>query len=137
MGLKIIFLVGVLIIIVSTIGLGSNLNSSSTFNPIGSDDNISSRASDVDITNMVHSTSGSNIDSSTITIRNTDSVSHSYRICVITKAGSSISDTVGTTPDCTTTSISSNDIDSVVVTFTNPLNKTIVDFADISIQEIT
>ncbi|BDQ30673.1 hypothetical protein NZNM25_15050 [Nitrosopumilus zosterae] len=137
MDLKIIFFVGVLIITVSTIGLGSNLNSSITFNSIGSDDNISSRASEVDITNVVHSTSGNNIDSSTITIRNTDSVSHSYRICVITKAGSSISDTVGTAPDCATTLISSNNIDSVVVPFTNPLNKTTVDFADISIQEIT
>ncbi|MCV0366734.1 MAG: hypothetical protein K5798_05685 [Nitrosopumilus sp.] len=137
MDLKIIFFVGVLIITVSTIGLGSNLNSSITFNSIGSDDNISSRASEVDITNVVHSTSGNNIDSSTITIRNTDSVSHSYRICVITKAGSSISDTVGTIPDCATTLISSNNIDSVVVSFTNPLNKTTVDFADISIQEIT
>lgn len=127
-----------MIIALSTIGLGANLNSSSTFNLIGSDDNISTRISDADITNMVHSTSGSDIDSSTITIRNTDSVSHSYNICVITKAGASISDTTGTSADCTTTSsISSSSTGSAVITFSNPLSKTAVDYTDISIQEIT
>lgn len=138
MSLKIIFFVGVLIIAISAIGLGANLDASSTFNKIGSDDNVSIGLSTADITNMVHSTSGSNIDSSTITVRNTDSVSHSYQICVITKAGASISDTVGTSSDCTTTnSISSSGTDSAVITFTNPLSKNGVDFADISIQEIT
>ncbi|WP_371503775.1 hypothetical protein [Nitrosopumilus adriaticus] len=138
MSLKVIFFVGIIIITLSTIGLGANLNSSSTFNRIGSDDNISARVSDVDITNMVHSTSGSNIDSSTITIKNTDSIPHSYNICVITKAGASISDIAGTSADCTTTSsISSSSTGSAVVTFTNPLSKTTVDFTDISIQEIT
>lgn len=138
MSLKVIFFVGALIIAVSAIGLGANLTNSSTFNPIGSDDNISTSISDVDITNMVHSTSGVNIDSSTITVKNTDSVSHSYNICVITKAGSSISDTAGTAPDCvTTSSISSGGTGSAVITFTNPLSNNSVDFADISIQEIT
>ncbi len=138
MSLNIILFLGILIIAVSSVGLGANLNSSSTFNLIGSDDNVSARVYDVDITNMVHSTSGTDIDSSTITVRNTDSVSHSYDICVITKAGASISDTAGTAPDCaTTSSISSGSTGSAVVTFTNPLSKTAVDYADISIQEIT
>ena len=137
MSLKIIFFVGILIIAISAIGLGANLDTSSAFNRIGSDDNVSIGLSTADITNVVHSTSGSNIDSSTITVRNTDSVSHSYKICVITKAGASISDTVGTTSDCTTTSlISSSSSGSAVITFTNPLSKNSVDFADISIQEI-
>ncbi|KAF6247262.1 hypothetical protein C6990_01935 [Nitrosopumilus sp. b3] len=137
MSLKIIFFVGVLIIAISAIGLGANLDTSSTFNKIGSDDNVSIGLSTADITNIVHSTSGSDIDSSTITVRNTDSVSHSYQICVITKAGASISDTVGTSSDCTTTTISSSGTGSAVITFTNPLSKTSVDFAEISIQEIT
>ena len=138
MSLKIIFLIGIAIIAISTIGLGANLNNSSTFNNIGSDDNIPIKLSNADITNMVHSTSGSNIDSSTITIRNTDSISHSYNVCVITKAGSSISDTVGTTSDCaTTSSITASNTGSAVITFTNPLSKSAVDFSDISIQEIT
>ena len=129
---------GVLIITISTIGLGANLDTLSTFNKIGSDDNISIGLSTADITNIVHSTSGINIDSSTITVRNTDSLSHSYQICVITKAGASISDTVGTSSDCTvTTLISSSSTGSAVITFTNPLSKTSVDFTDISIQEIT
>ena len=127
-----------MIIAISTIGLGANLNTSNTFNKIGSEDNISIELSTADITNMVHSTSGANIDSSTITIRNTDSVSHSYQICVITKAGVSISDSIGTSSDCaTTTLISSSSTGSAVITFSNPLSKTSVDFTDISIQEIT
>lgn len=138
LSLKIIFFVGIVIIAISTIGLGGNLDTSSTFNKIGSDDNVSIGLSTADITNMVHSTSGTNIDSSTITVRNTDSVSHSYQICVITKAGASISDTVGTSSDCaTTSSISSSGTGSAVITFTNPLSENSVDFADISIQEIT
>ncbi|AJW70528.1 hypothetical protein [Nitrosopumilus adriaticus] len=138
MSLKIIFFVGIMIIAVSAIGLGANLNTSSLINKIGGDDNISIALTDADITNMVHSTSGSNIDSSTITVRNTDSVSHSYQICVITKAGASISDTVGTTSDCTITPlISSSSTGSAVITFTTPLSKTSVDFANISIQEIS
>ena len=137
MSFRIIFFMGILIIGVSTIGLGANLNSTSAFNNIGSDDNVSIELSTADVTNMVHSTSGANIDSSTITIRNTDSVSHSYKICVITKAGASISDTVGTTSDCSATpTISSSGTGSAVITFTIPLSKNSVDFVDISIQEI-
>ena len=127
-----------MIIIVSGIGLGASLNTPSSYNKIGAEDNVSISLSNADITNMIHSTSGSDIDSSTITVRNTDSISHSYKICVITKAGASISDTVGTTSDCaTTSSISSSGTGSAVITFTNPLSKTSVDFADISIQEIS
>lgn len=136
--MKILFLIGIIIIAISTVGFGSNLTNATTFNVIGSDDNVSVSISNVDITNMVHSVSGLIVDSSTITIKNTDSISHSYRICVITKADSSISDTIGTSSDCTLTStISSSNTGSAVISFTNPLNKTSVDYSNISIQEIT
>ena len=105
-----------MVITLSAVGLGANLNNASTFNNIGSDDNVLVPIPDADITNMIHSVSGSDVDSSTITVRNTDNVSHSYKICVITKSGVSISDTA-------------------VITFTNPLSD--VDFSNISIQEIS
>ena len=138
MSAKIIFLIGFVIIGISTLGLGMNLNTSAFFNYIRRDENISVQISNADITNMVLTKDGSDIDSATITIKNTDSVSHSYNICVITKAGSSISDTVGTTSDCATTStISASNTGAAVITFTNPLSKFNVDYSDISIQEIT
>jgi len=82
--------------------------------------------------------SASNITSATITVKNTDSASHSYKICVITKAGASISDTAGTSSDCTSTSsISASSTGSAVINFSNPLSASNVDYSDISIQEIT
>ena len=125
-----------MIFAVSTIGLGANLNSTPSFNNIGGDDNIS--VPDADITNVVLTESGSNIVSATITVKNTDSISHSYNVCVITKAGASISDTTGTSSDCTSTSsISASSTGSAVINFSNPLGASAVDYSDISIQEIT
>ena len=129
---------GIIIIFVSAVGLGSDLTNDPTFNSIGSDDNLPIPLSDADITNIVLTKQGSTIDSATITVKNTDSVSHSYSICVITKAGASISDTIGTSPDCTSTaSISASNTGFAVITFTNPLSVSSVDFSDVSIQEIT
>lgn len=137
MSVKIIFLVGVIILAVSTVGLGSNLNSTILLNKIGGDENISVPAPDADITNIVLTESAGTITSATITIKNTDSISHSYKICVITKAGVLISDTPGSNSDCTdTTSISASNTDSVVINFANPLSSLNVDYSDISIQQI-
>ena len=123
---------------ISTIGLGANLNSTPLFHYVGADDNISVPAINVVITNVQLTKAGSTINSATITVKNTDSVSHVYAICVITKAGASISDTAGTSPDCTdTSSISASNTGSAVVNFSIPLNKNTVDFIDISIQEIS
>lgn len=138
MSLKIIFLIGIVVITISTIGLGENLNHTSLFNYVGADDDISVPATNVVLTNMALTNSTSTIDSATITVKNTDSVSHTYAICVITKAGVSISDTVGTSPDCTnTSSISASNTGSAVINFSIPLNKNSVDFTDISIEVIT
>ena len=118
--------------------MGATLNSNPVFNYVGADDNVPVSASNVSITNMVLTSGASTIDSATITVNNTDSISHSYTICVITKAGASISDTVGTSPDCTNTaSISASNTGSAVINFSIPLNKNSVDFTDITIQEIS
>ncbi len=126
-----------MIIAVSTISLGSNLNSATSLNKIGGDDNISVPIPDADITNIVLTESASTITSATITIKNTDDISHSYKICVITKAGVLISDTPGSSSDCTnTTSISASSTESAVINFANPLSSSDVDYSDISIQQI-
>lgn len=126
-----------MIFIVSTIGFGSNLNSTPVLNKIGGNDNVSVPIPDVNITNIVLTESANTITSVTITVKNIDSVSHTYKICVITKAGVSISDTVGSSSDCTNTSaISASNTGSAVINFSIPLSSSSVDYADISIQEI-
>lgn len=138
MSVKLILFVGVVFFMVSTIGFGANLNDAPFFNNLGGDDNVSVPVTDSDITNVVLTESASNIVSATITVKNTDSVSHSYNICVITKAGVLISDTAGTSSDCTSTSsIPASNTGSAVVNFANPLSSSNVDYSDISIQQIT
>ena len=127
-----------MIIVVSTLGLGINLNSVPLFNNIGADSNVLVSAPDAVITNVVLSESGGNINSASVTVKNNDATSHVYKICVITKANSLISDIPGSSSDCgNTTSISSSSTGSGVITFSNPLNASDVDYSDISIQEIT
>jgi len=135
---KIILIIGVLIFAVSTVGFGNELNSIVSFNNIGAEDNIPVPVPDADITNVVLTESASNIVSATITVKNTDSVPHSYKICVITKADELISDTPGTSSDCTnTTSISASNTGSSVINFENPLSSSNVDYSSISVQQIT
>jgi len=135
---KIILVIGVLIFVVATIGFGNGLNGTVSFNKIGAEDNISVSVPDADITNVELTESASNIVSATITVKNTDSVSHSYNICVITKADELISDAQGTSSDCAiTASISSSNTGFSVINFENPLNATNVDYSSISVQEIT
>ncbi len=127
-----------MIFTVSTIGYGANLNSTPSFNNIGADDNVLVPVPDADVTNVVLTEFDGNIVSATITVKNTDSASHSYDVCVVTKAGASISDTTGTTSDCTSTSsISASNTGSAEINFSIPLNSTNVDYSDISIQQIT
>ena len=138
MSTKLILFIGVAFFVVTTVGFGANLNATPSFNNIGADDNISVIISNADITNVVLTESASNIVSATITVKNTDSTSHSYNICIITKAGALISDTAGTSSDCTSTSsISASNTGSAVVNFANPLSSSSVDYSDISIQQIT
>jgi len=138
LSLKLILIVGVLIFIVSTVGFGNDLNGDTSFNNIGADDNVSVPIPDADITNVVLTESASNIVSATITVKNTDSSSHSYNICVITKADELISDVQGTNSDCTSTaSISASNTGSAVINFANPLSSSTVDYSGISVQQIT
>ena len=126
-----------MILAVSTISFGTNLNSTASLNKIGGDDNILVPIPDANITNIVLTEFANTITSATITIKNTDDTSHSYKICVITKAGVLISDTPGSSSDCTnTTSISASSTGSAVINFANPLSSSDVDYSEISIQQI-
>ena len=137
LSLKLILMVGVLVFVVSTVGFGNDLTAA-TFNNIGAKNNVSVPIPDADITNVVLTESASNIDSATITVKNTDSSSHSYNVCVITKAGELISDIQGTNSDCTNTAtISASDTGSAIINFANPLSSSTVDYSDISVQQIT
>ena len=131
-------MVGFAIILVSTVGFGTDLNTVPIFNRIGGDDNVLVDKPDANITMVLLTESGSDIGSATITVKNTDSRAHSYNICVITKAGASISDTVGTSSDCNNSAlISASSTGSTVITFTTPLTTADVDAANISVQQIT
>jgi len=127
-----------LIFVASTVGFGNDLNTVTSFNNIGAENNIFVSTPNADITNVVLTESASDIVSATITVKNTDSTSHTYKICVITKAGALISDVRGTSSDCTNTaSISASNTGSSVINFANPLSSSNVDYSDISIQQIT
>ena len=126
-----------MVFVVSTVGFGNDLTAA-TFNNIGAKNNVSVPIPDADITNVVLTESASNIVSATITVKNTDSSSHSYNVCVITKAGELISDIQGTNSDCTNTAtISASDTGSAIINFANPLSSSTVDYSDISVQQIT
>lgn len=134
--IKKIYLVGILILTVATVSFGATLNNSPSLNRIGGNDNVSVSIPDVNITNIVLTESSNTIISATITIKNTDSTSHTYKICVITKADILVSDTPGTSADCSnTTSISASATGTAVINFANPLNSTNVNYSDISIQQ--
>jgi len=66
---------------------------------------------------------GANYDEVLVEIRNTDSVSHTYEICVIFPSGVSLSDTPGTSADCNTSpSTSSGQLQTTTITVSNPLS---------------
>ena len=138
MSVKLILFIGVLIFVVSTVGFGNELSTVTSFNNIGAENNVSVPVPDAYITNVVLTESASDIVSATITVKNTDSVSHTYKICIITKAGALISDVQGTSSDCTnTSSISASNTGSSIINFANPLSSSDVDYSDISVQQIT
>ena len=133
---KIYFIMGVAILSTLMLGLGASLNTTPTLNKVGADDNVSVPASDADITQITWSESDNNITSATVVVKNTDTGSHTYEICVITKAGASFSDTAGTSADCTSTgSISASATGSAVINFASPLTAADVDDTDISIEQ--
>jgi len=135
--MKIYFLVGVMILIITTVGFGATLSTTPKIDKIGGVSNIAVSKPSVDVTNIVLNKSGTDVISATVTVKNIDSVSHTYKICMIVKAGALISDTVGTSADCSNTaSISASGTGSTTVTFTIPRITNNLTYWDISVHQI-
>ena len=129
-------IVGIAILATTTLGFGASLSTPTTLDRIGNNDNVAVSAADTYVTKVTWTESASDITSITVEINNTDTITHTYEICVITKAGASISDTTGTSVDCTSTgSIASKVIGSAAINFAIPLNASLVDGSDISIEQ--
>ena len=103
MSLKILFFFGMVIFLIATISYASNLGTVPLVNNIGSENNVEIISPDVYVTNLSLSESSNEITSATITVKNSDSVTHAYNVCIITKAGVLISDTPGSLYDCENT----------------------------------
>jgi len=136
--MKIFLLIGIMILTVATVGFGTMLNSSPSVHKIGGNDNVVVTKPTIDITNIQSHVQGNSIDYTDITVKNNDSVSHTYKICMIVKAGTSISDTGGTSTDCgNTSSISSSNTGTARVNFSIQLTAANIDYSNISIQQIS
>lgn len=76
------------------------------------------------------------ITASTVTVKNSDSVSHQFEICVLAKEGSSQSTSAGDPADCANTpSIASAGSGSATINFSSSLGDT--DSTLVTIQEIS
>ncbi|EPA04862.1 hypothetical protein [Candidatus Nitrosarchaeum limnium] len=137
MSVKIYFFVGIVILIIATVGFGASLNTVPKVHKIGSADNIVVSKPTVDVTNTVLNTSGSNAISATVTVKNIDSVAHTYRICMIVKAGALISDTSGSGADCSNTaSISASNTGSTTITFAIPRTTNNLSYWNMAVHQI-
>ena len=141
LSLKIIFLVGVIVMIVSTVGIGGNLNSSTLFKKIGADENISLPV-DADVTNILLKKSSGNFDRADVTVKNTDSNSHSYDVCLVavhTDEGLSHDAGENNSMCTSTSSISSGSTETITINFDNVLTDALPSLTsfNVSIQEIT
>ena len=130
-------MVGIAVLATSTLGFGASLSTTSAPDRIGSDDDVTVPATDADVTEITWTESNNEITSATVKVKNTDTgAAHTFEICVISKAGASISDTVGTSADCGSTgSISASATGSVTITFSIALNAANVDATNLSIEQ--
>jgi len=137
MYLRIIYgIIGVTLLTILSLGFGTSLSTTPSPNEIGGDNNIAVLATNADVTKITWTESDNEITSVTVTVKNTDTVAHTFEICVISKAGASLSDTVGTSSDCTSTgSISASATDSVTINFAIALNAADVDASNLSIEQ--
>jgi len=137
MYLRIIYgIIGVTILTTLSLGLGTSLSTTPSPNEIGGDDNVVVPATDADVTKITWTEVSNEITSATVTVKNTDTVAHTFEICLIAKAGASLSDTAETSPDCTSTdSISASATGSVTINFAIALNATDVDASNLSIEQ--
>ncbi len=105
----------------AVIGFANTLSTSGIV-PIGAKDDVIPALNNMEVGQILWNFDGLNYDQVLVEIRNTDSVSHTYEICVIFPNGASLSDTAGTSADCNTSaSTSSGQLRTTTITVSNPL----------------
>lgn len=136
MNTKTIFaIVGIAVMATATLGLAAALSMTSLKN-IGGDDNVVVAGADADVTELTWTETANQITSATVKVKNTDTIAHTYEICVITKAGASFSDTAGTSADCASTgSIAASTEGTATITFSIALAAANVDNTNMSIEQ--
>lgn len=135
---KIIPLTTLLIVASTVLGFGAPIGTSATLDNFGGDDNVGVTGADTFVTKVIWNQQGAaHIQGATVDIKNTDTIAHTYEICVISKeSNGSLSDTVGTTSDCASTgSISSSSVGSATITFNSKLKYASLQDTDISIEQ--
>jgi len=101
----------------------ANTLTTSGIAPIGAIDDVIPALNNIEVGQIQWGKTGSNYDKVLVEIRNTDSVSHTYEICVIFPNGASLSDTAGTSADCNTSpSTSSGQLQTTTITVSIPLS---------------
>ena len=130
-----LLILGLAIMTVATVGLFSSI-SSTGINILAGEDNVTISSSDAVVTKITWTEVSNEITSATVKVNNTDTVAHTYEICVIARAGASLSDTAGTTADCVSTgSVSADAVGTATVTFSIALSAASVDGTNLSIEQ--
>lgn len=136
---RIIILTVLLIVASTTLGYGNSLGTATTLDNVGGDDNVTVTAADTFVTKVSFVKQGAFIKGAIVDIKNTDTIAHTYEICVISKTTvGEFSDVVGTTADCVSTgSIASSVVGSADITFDNKITHVRIQDTDISIEQTT
>lgn len=112
----------IMVSIIFTAAIGYANTLSVTVNPIGAKDDTIPALNSIEIGNIQWKKAGANYNKVLVEIRNTDTITHTYEICVIFPNGASLSDTAGTSADCNTSaSTGTGQLKTTTVTVSNPL----------------
>jgi len=143
--LPIIALVGIAILVTSTIGFGATLTNTPTFNLIGASDNNAVTTARGNITALVWteevSTEGViETDQITFAVGNEDSTeAHDFQVCAVIEGPiGTYSPAAGVAPACTTTGAVAASANSTghTIAFTTPVNVTSIVDISFSIEEL-
>jgi hypothetical protein len=119
---KIVIIAFFVVILFSAAFGFANTLSTSGIAPIGAKDDVIPALNNIEVGQIQWKKTGGNYSQVIVEIRNTDSVSHTYEICVIFPNGASLSDTAGTSADCNTSaSTSSGQLKTTTVAVSIPL----------------
>ena len=146
MNILILASIGVVVLAVSTVGLGASLNTTPAFNLIGASDNNVVYAARGNLTEIVWNEEISplgfiEMNQLTFTVGNEDSsAAHTFEVCAIIEGPVAVfTPAAGTPPECVTTSniAASAELTGQIISFANAvIVSNIIDFS-FSIEELT